>query len=192
MLRKQIIQQLEAMPSAERAAIENALTDHLVSSDLWQQSNVIGVTMSRGIEWCTEPIIRTAWKEGKTVAVPKSYPSDRSLAFFIMHHYNQLETAHYRLLEPIPEQTEKLTKQAIDLLIVPGMVFDRKGYRIGFGGGYYDRFLSDFPNYKLALAANMQLIDELPAESFDRPVDAIITETGFLSQGSGLNSQDLS
>ncbi|MFD1363053.1 5-formyltetrahydrofolate cyclo-ligase [Lentibacillus salinarum] len=182
-LRKHIIQRLQTIPDADRASIEEALTGHLVSSAVWQQADVIGITVSHGLEWNTEPIIQTAWKEGKTVCVPKCHPENRQMDFYIIHDYDQLETVYYKLREPIPEKTEKVAKQAIDLLVVPGLLFDREGYRVGFGGGYYDRFLTDFVHDKLALAANCQVVEKLPAEPFDIPVDAIITENGFLQQG---------
>ncbi|WP_209300535.1 5-formyltetrahydrofolate cyclo-ligase [Lentibacillus salicampi] len=179
-LRRQMIQQLQTLSAVERKNIEEAMADNLMTSDVWKQSSVIGITISHGFEWNTKPLIETAWQNGKIVCVPKCLPEERKLDFYRINHYDQLEVVYYRLQEPKPRETEQVIKNKIDLLIVPGLLFDRKGYRIGFGGGYYDRFLTDYPNEKLSLAANMQIVDELPAESFDIPVDDIISETGFL------------
>ncbi|SFA70960.1 5-formyltetrahydrofolate cyclo-ligase [Lentibacillus halodurans] len=182
-LRNNMIQRLKHIPAAERDEIEQALTERFVTSEIWKQSHTVGITVSHGFEWNTRRIIETAWRDRKTVCVPKCLPRDRKLDFYALQSYDQLEIVYHQLLEPKREETEQIHKHKIDLLVVPGLLFDRNGYRIGFGGGYYDRFLTDFPNHKLALAANMQIVDKLPAESFDIPVDDIITENGFLRYG---------
>ncbi len=110
-------------------------------------------------------------------------PRRAEAEFFILDTYDQLETVYHGLLEPKPSETVRVNKQDIDLLIVPGLLFDKGGFRIGFGGGYYDRFLTDFPNQKLSLAGSFQVVENLPSESYDIPVDSIITEQGMLHQG---------
>lgn len=179
-LRKNAISMLKSISEAERKNIEEKLTHNIVKSDVWKQSDVVGITISNGFEWNTKPIIETAWNEGKSICVPKCRPKERKLDFHRINTYEQLEVVYYNLLEPIPEETQKVDKGMIELLIVPGLLFDRNGFRIGFGGGYYDRFLSDFSNNRISLASNAQIVEELPAESFDIPVDSIITESGFL------------
>ncbi|QKY69460.1 5-formyltetrahydrofolate cyclo-ligase [Lentibacillus sp. CBA3610] len=182
-LRKDIIHRLNNLSLSERDRIEQSLTEHLVTSDIWKQSEVIGITVSHGMEWNTRSIIEKAWQEGKTVCVPKCWPRERQLDFRIIDYFNQLESVYYNLWEPKPDETGKVMKNIIELLVVPGLLFDKNGYRIGFGGGYYDRFLIDFPNLKLSLAANRQIAEELPVEPFDIPVDEIITESGFIERG---------
>lgn len=179
-LRKDTLEQLKQMPETERQAMITKLTDQLIESNSWKQATTIGVTISQGLEWDTKPIIETAWGQGKTVCVPKCQPKEKGLVFYQFHTYEQLETVYYRLLEPKPEESKRLEKYQIDLLIVPGLLFDRKGFRIGFGGGYYDRFLHDFPNETLSLTSEQQLVEHLPAESFDIPVNHIITENGLV------------
>ncbi|SEQ18988.1 5-formyltetrahydrofolate cyclo-ligase [Virgibacillus subterraneus] len=179
-LRKNAISMLKGFSEEERKNIEEKLTQNVVNSDFWKQSAVVGVTISNGFEWNTKPIIETAWNEGKSICVPKCRPKDRKLEFYKINTYEQLEVVYYNLLEPIPEKTEKIDKRMIELLIVPGLLFDGNGFRIGFGGGYYDRFLSDFPNKRISIASNEQIVEGLPAEPFDIPVDRIITESGFL------------
>lgn len=179
-LRKSAINVLKNVSNAERINIEEELTRNLVESEVWKQSNVIGITISNGFEWNTKPIIETAWQEGKKVCVPKCQPKQRKLDFYKIHTYDQLEVVYYNLLEPIPEETDKIEKHMIDLLVVPGVLFDKNGFRIGFGGGFYDRFLTDFPNNLISIASNVQIVEHLPTESFDIPVNRIITESGFL------------
>ncbi|RYG74700.1 5-formyltetrahydrofolate cyclo-ligase [Lentibacillus lipolyticus] len=175
-MRKTAINKLKNIPTMERRQIEQRLQRHLTDSVAWQSADSVGITVSKGFEWDTNPIIETAWQEGKSVCVPKCFPDERKLNFFILNTYDQLETVFHGLLEPKPTETEEVSKKDIDLLIVPGLVFDKHGYRIGFGGGYYDRFLVDFPNRKLSLAASFQVVERLPSDSYDIPVDTLITE----------------
>src|SRR5699024_4170301 len=130
--------------------IEQKLFQQLVTSKLWKHANIIGTTISQSYEWNTEPVIRTAWEDGKTVAIPKSIPEKKKLKYYHFKSYDQLEVAHYNLLEPKPSDSERIKKCMIDLLIVPGLLFDKKGFRIGFGGGYFDRFLINFPNISVS------------------------------------------
>ncbi|MGP4107269.1 5-formyltetrahydrofolate cyclo-ligase [Virgibacillus sp. L01] len=179
-LRKNAISMLKSISKSERKNIEEKLKQNVVESDVWKQSEVVGITISNGFEWNTKPIIETAWDEGKAICVPKCRPKERKLDFYRINTYEQLEVVYYNLLEPIPEETQRIDKGIINLLIVPGLLFDRNGFRIGFGGGYYDRFLSDFPNNRISMASNAQIVEGLPSEPFDIPVDKIITESEFL------------
>lgn len=179
-LREQMKTKLKKISPVKKSEIEHKLFDQLTSSDLWKNAHTIGLTISQSFEWNTKPIIEAAWKMGKVVVIPKCYPKDKTLKFYKFKSYEQLETVYYNLLEPKPIQTKQISKDLIDLLIVPGLLFDNKGYRIGFGGGYFDRFLIDFPNKSLSLFSEMQLVNELPTEGFDIPVQHLITEQGIV------------
>ncbi|MBB6448260.1 5,10-methenyltetrahydrofolate synthetase [Geomicrobium halophilum] len=126
-------------------------------------------------------IMEKGWKQGKKVCVPKCFPAKKELQFYEIDGYHQLEDGFFDLIEPIPEKTDKKNKEEMDVLIVPGLIFDRRGYRIGFGGGYYDRFLSDFPNQTISLASSFQVRATIPACEYDIPVQQIITENEILS-----------
>lgn len=179
-LRKVAKEKLAGIPDDERKEINVKLFRNLNATDWWKEAAVIGVTVSGDLEWDTKPIIRQAWQEGKTVAVPKCIPETRKLDFYKLEDFNQLEESFFQLLEPIPEQTEKLEKHSIELLVVPGLLYDARGYRIGFGGGYYDRFLANFPNRTVSILHSEQLIDEIPNEPYDVPVQQLITENGVV------------
>ncbi|GGH79758.1 5-formyltetrahydrofolate cyclo-ligase [Pullulanibacillus pueri] len=143
----------------------------------WQSASRVAVTVSGEIEIETRTIIQRAWEEGKTVAVPKCLPKTKRLDFRGLQSFQQLETVFYGLKEPKIEETSSIERASLDLVIVPGLAFDRQGYRIGFGGGYYDRFLQGVQATKLALAYDEQIYDVLPHESHDIPVDVIVTPT---------------
>lgn len=175
-LRQKTINDLKKITSDEKEMIENKLTENLINSNFWKHANVVGLTLSQDFEWDTEQLIKTAWKQGKKVVLPKCIPEEKELIFYIVNRFSQLENVYMHLLEPKVTETKKINKNDIDLLIVPGLLFDRNGYRIGFGGGYYDRFLVRFENNKISLCSNRQILNTLPIDSFDIPVDYLVTE----------------
>ena len=87
---------------------------------------------------------------------------------------------NFGISEPDTQKAKEIDKNQIDLLLVPGLIFTRDGYRIGFGGGYYDRFLTDFVQPTVSLASTKQLVDDFPVEPFDIPVNYLLTEEGFV------------
>lgn len=171
---------LANLSNEEREAITEKLANQLFASKLWKEANTIGITVSAGFELDTTPIIEQGWNEGKTIAVPKCIPESRRLDFYGLETFEQLEDSFYNLREPNPQLTEIVDKQEIDLLIVPGLIYDNRGYRVGFGGGYYDRFLVDYPNKTISVFYSKQLTEKTPHETFDIPVQHLLTEKGFV------------
>lgn len=159
------------------------ISEILFSSDSWKQARTIAITISRGREVNTLPIIEQAWNEGKQVVVPKCYPNEKRMEFRIIQSLHELEVVYFGLQEPVIEKTVPWQKDEIDLIIVPGIVFDENGYRIGYGGGYYDRFLEDYKNRTISLAFSLQLMPFVPREDHDIPVHYIITERGMKKCG---------
>jgi 5-formyltetrahydrofolate cyclo-ligase len=179
-LRQEMKETLRAMNDDERKHITEKLHSYLLNATIWKEAETLGITVSGGIEWDTEPLIQEAWKQGKTVTVPKCIPETRVLEFYVLEDFSQLEVQYYNLKEPNPEKTKKISKESIDLLVVPGLVYDKSGYRIGFGAGYYDRFLVNFEKPTVSLLAEKQLIHKVPNEPFDIAVRHLITENGFI------------
>lgn len=142
---------------------------------LWQEANTIGITVSNHPEVDTYQIIRKAWEQGKRVVVPKCHPKEKQMSFHELKQFTQLESVFYGLLEPIEALTPKVDAADIDLLIVPGLAYSSKGYRLGFGGGYYDRFLSTYKGRTVSLAFPIQLKEDIPIQDHDLPVNKIIT-----------------
>ena len=153
----------------------------LYQSKEWIQSKCIAITISNELEIDTIPVIKQAWIEGKRVAVPKCHPKDKTMTFRFLTDFGQLEKVYNDLHEPIEDETEVALKDELDLLIVPGIAYDRLGYRIGFGGGYYDRFLQNYNGITVSLLLQEQLYDQLPHESFDQPVQKLILPNGVFS-----------
>ena len=114
---------------------------------------------------------------------PRVKPETRELELFTIHdHRQELIRGSYGIKEPHPEADQKISIDELDLIIVPGLVFDPQGHRIGFGGGYYDRFLSNKNNdtKTIGFAYSFQVIDSIPAAEHDHPVDYLLTENGFI------------
>lgn len=176
-LRKSVIGQMNELAKSEHASKSSAILEKLLEDPDFQQAESIGVTISRWPEVDTMPLIETCWRLGKKVAAPKCFAKGRTMDFRLFDSFEQLEVVYMDLKEPIEASTQPIGADSIDLLIVPGVVFTESGYRIGFGGGYYDRYLSGYSGNTRSLAFELQLAAGLPVESHDIPVDGIITES---------------
>jgi len=174
--RKTGIDILSSFSKEEKEAIEQQLHQLLFSTDLWKESQTIGVTLSSPTEWDTRRIILRAWQEGKKVCVPKTVPQTKQMHFYHITDFNQAAPGHFGMEEPLPDKTERLDKKEINLLLVPGLIYNKEGYRIGFGGGYYDRFLMDYPHTTLALLHSKQLSPLIPVEKHDIRLQYLLTE----------------
>lgn len=179
MLRTGILSQIEELSLEERQKIEQRLRCHLYDSFLWKEAETIGITYSTRREWNTVPIIKRAWQEGKKLVIPKMRRKTAGLDFYEINHFSQTEIGYKQIVEPIESKCRFVHKKEIDLLIVPGVVFDYAGYRVGFGGGYYDRYLEDFKQRTVSLVSLMQLVQKLPIEKHDLHVQYLITEEGL-------------
>lgn len=175
-LRKQVLDALNNMNRTEHIKKSLEITDRVLASDEFRSADTIGITISRYPEVDTRPIIEAAWIAGKRIAVPKCIHTIRKMDFRLITSYDSLETVYMGLFEPIINETISIEKDGIDLQIVPGIVFSDEGYRIGFGGGYYDRYMSDYNGNTLSLAFASQTSHSIPIEDHDIPVSKIFTE----------------
>lgn len=159
----------------------------LVAKKLLQETYIIeaktiGITISSKPEVDTIHLIEALWQLGKNVAVPKCNPKMREMSFYVIESFAQLETVYMHLREPIPEVTEFVDANEMDVIVVPGVVFDTHGYRVGYGGGYYDRYLVNYKKGKLmSLLFDEQLRESVPKEPHDCPVDIIVTPTNRIN-----------
>src|SRR5699024_694729 len=165
----------------ERKKIEKNMLNHLIHTTAWENAQTIGITISKGFEWDTTAIIEKAWEQNKIICAPKCYPTKRKLVFYRLHSFEDLEVVYYNLKEPKPIEENKVEKGNLDMVIVPGLLFDKSGFRIGFGGGYYDRFLTDYRGKTVALTCSQLLTDNIPKESHDIAVQQIITEEDIIN-----------
>ncbi|OJG80828.1 5-formyltetrahydrofolate cyclo-ligase [Enterococcus ratti] len=173
-LRRFGIQKLkEIAESGHKYEKEQKIYSQLFQSAQWQQAQVIGLTIANKIEISTKPIIASALKQGKTVLVPKTF-ADRQMKFFQITHSTEFKRTNFGIFEPISEIY--FAPEQIDLLIIPGIIYHPKGYRIGFGGGYYDRYLINYPNQTCSLVFHEQLNNQWQPEIFDKKVQRLFIE----------------
>lgn len=168
MLRKLV--HMKIKQEKQRKEHDAAIISTTQSLPLWKEARTIALTLPLDLEVDTWPLVYLAWKEGKSVFVPKV--TKQGLTFHEIHSLDDLSPGVMGILEPITGAAN----QYIDLCIVPGRVFNREGYRIGWGGGYYDRFLATYSGHKISLAYSVQVLENIPIESHDIPVNMIVTE----------------
>ncbi|WP_017755786.1 5-formyltetrahydrofolate cyclo-ligase [Calidifontibacillus oryziterrae] len=175
LLRKMMKEKIENMTEDLYKAWSDKIANSLYSLNEWKDAETVGITISRDKEVYTRSIIEKGWELHKKIAIPKCDPVGREMTFRIIESFEQLEVVYSQLEEPIEDKTTMVIPQELDLLIVPGLAFTTKGHRLGFGGGYYDRFLSKYKGKTISLAFDLQLIDAIPMEDHDRTIGMIIT-----------------
>lgn len=172
LIREKILRNLNNIDKIEHRERSIKLAEKLFLLPEWKNANSIGITLARNPEIETETIILQAKKEGKTVLIPKTYYPSRKMEFKKMDSVHPLIKSKFGILEP-NELTETVPKEKIDLLLVPGVAFNKSHFRIGFGGGFYDRFLVGFKGTTVSLCLYEQQI-EFTQESHDLPVSILI------------------
>ena len=172
----------ETLSEQERCVLDDCITQKLLASPEYSEAATVLTYVSVSSEVSTRMFIECALRDGKTVAVPRCMPG-RRLEFVAIASLEQLVAAPFNLLEPakdLPALTESQMNNAI--CIVPALLVDTKGYRLGYGAGFYDRFLSTYPGKKICLAYQQSLSrTTLPHTAFDVAVDVVITESEVLT-----------
>lgn len=199
-LRKTILNARDAMEQSEVIRKSKIIIDKLMSMEAWKDSNVIMSYVNFKNEVITIDFIKKSLSEGKRVAVPLvtqiskedcSQSKARKVEKMIIpcEIYNldtDLERSSFGILEPKKDKRREIDVRDIEMIIVPGIAFDINKNRLGFGAGYYDRFLKSIRqkhqentrrhNLTIGIAFEEQLVDTVPVEVHDVPLDIIITE----------------
>lgn len=122
----------------------------------------------------TKKVIEQCWRDGKTVAVPKVF--GETMKYYVIFSYDDLEEGYFGISEPKFEKLQEIVCED-GLMILPGVAFDTDRHRVGYGGGFYDRYLQAHPNMKkIAFAFEFQMFEKVPYEEFDIQPEKIITE----------------
>lgn len=180
MLRQEVKERLHTIKRPQYEHYSYQIAQRLYQDSSFQSAQHIGITISQYPEVDTYQIIRTCWEQGKTVSIPKCLPKTKQMQFYELQSFDQLEMVYSGIYEPIVDISSPTSGEKISLLIVPGLAFDRKGYRLGFGGGYYDRFLENYAGTIISLAFTKQLVECIPKEAHDKRVERIITNEGII------------
>ncbi|MEW9121210.1 MAG: 5-formyltetrahydrofolate cyclo-ligase [Thermotaleaceae bacterium] len=182
-MRRQVLELRGTLSPEELEKKSMAIFSHLTNSSLYQNANAVMAYIDFRNEVKTDRIIDDLITSNKKAIVPICIPKTREMLLSqLLNPHEELAPAHFGVLEPKAEYIRPVNASNIDLVLVPGVAFDRKGYRIGYGGGYYDRFFEKLPKKipSLALAFDLQLIDSVPTDAFDQAVDYIVTESGII------------
>ncbi len=153
----------------------------LFKIDEFKQANNILFYVSYNNEVNTHEMIKECLSSKKHVIVPITDKENRCLIVSKLEKWDDLEIGAYGILEPKKDAVKEVSIDIIDLVIVPGLVFDLQGHRIGHGMGYYDRLLKQLKNIlSVGLAFEYQIIEKIPVDEYDVPVSMIITEDGTI------------
>jgi len=183
-IRKRILALRNAMPREEIAAASLEIVKKLTEMEQIRRASTLMVFLSFGSEVHTDDLIRWGWGEGKRIVVPLCCPETRELMPCRIDGFDELETGHYGIREPKASRLQPVPQRDIDAVLIPAVAFDRRGCRVGYGGGYYDRFLPEVPRAaKIGAAFACQIVAEIPADPYDVTVDRIVTEKGVISSG---------
>lgn len=178
-LRKKYRELRLAFTKEQKEEYDAAILDRVTSLVQYKQSRLILTYVSKDIEVDTLRLIDRALSQGKRVAVPKCIDGTRNMRFYYISGVHDLEKSTFGVLEPRIDVCAPADDTDGGFCIVPGMAFDSKGYRLGYGKGYYDRFLSDFDGVTAGLCYSDCIKWNLPRGRYDRAVDFIITERFF-------------
>ena len=152
--------------------------NNIVSSGLLSDINRVLIYVSTEIEVDTRNFILWLFENNIEVAVPKCDPISCEMKFFIIDSFDDLESGSYKILEPDINKCVLAENSDKAICIVPGLSFDKNGFRLGFGKGYYDRFLADVKTEKMCLCFGELLSPEIPTDEHDIKMDYIVTEKG--------------
>lgn len=181
-LRARMMAVRKAIPEAERKAMDEAIRAHVNASEAFGEASVVFAYLSMGTEVDTRGIIKDAWRAGKVVAIPRCV-GPRCMRWFRIVDFEGLEKSSLGVEEPIVDDAaEQLTTGEGMVALVPGLAFDGCGYRLGYGGGFYDTFLVDFEGASIGLCRSVQLMDDLNRlgviGEYDLPVDVVMSDAG--------------
>ncbi len=172
-LRQAYIARLQQLDLNTRLSEEKRLASLLYDQPEWMSAKTVALTLSQSFEIDTAPILLHARHEGRTVVVPRTLPK-RQMEFVEINEETSFDESSFDILEPHDGRVYSPTE--IDLMVVPGVAFTTTGRRLGFGGGYYDRYLSKYPGKTIALALPTQLAEdgEWVPDPHDQNVDRVL------------------
>lgn len=175
--RKIAKENLLRLSKEERIVQEDKIIAYLEKNAQWQTAQVIALTKSMPMEFSLEKVVQVARNMNKTIVVPVTLPH-RQMKFAYWGEKTEFQKNSFGVEEPI--QPVWVEEEQIDLVIVPGLAYSKKGERLGFGGGYYDRFLERHHYSTMSLAYKEQLYDEASWEVdvFDQTIQTLITMEG--------------
>lgn len=181
-LRKEFLQKRNELANDFIEKASAKIVQRIVIHHLYNHSENILMYVPIKREVNIIPLIEHSWSIGKKVLIPKTNPLTKKMEPFLISSWEDTEIGNYQITEPKIKNKKPFFIDKIDLVIVPGLIFDWEGNRLGYGGGYYDRFFNGIPKlpYRIGVAYDFQLIDSLPTEGYDITMNEVITEKGHI------------
>lgn len=185
-LRKEILEKRDNINIDKKEKMDKAIINRFYESKYYKEAKKIFIYISFGSEINTREIINVALKENKKIYVPRTELKTKIMDAVEISSLNSLKESSYGILEPSKEN-KSVDPNELDLIVVPGVAFDRNGGRMGYGAGFYDIYFKKINKEnvkkitKLALAYDMQVIEMVPMNEDDIPVDYIVTENEFIN-----------
>ena len=174
-IREKYIHKRLKLTEEERSVSNEIIFNKLIKLDLFKKCECVLTYVSTKTEVDTKSLIEYSLMKGKTVAVPRCEKDTNKMTFYRIVSLNDLEKGNFNILEP-----DRFCSEFVDfenaLCIVPGLVFDKNGYRVGYGKGYFDRFLNENDIPSIGLCRKDFIVDDLPVEGFDKAVDFVLTD----------------
>ncbi len=177
--RKEVRERLRSLSEEYRDEVNRKIFEFLCSMETFRKAETIFCFVSTPEETDTRSIIKYAWKCGKRVAVPRCLEKGCMEACVITKE-EDLESGKFGILEP-KAGCQVLTPEEIQLIILPCLSCDRNGNRLGYGGGYYDRYLEKCSGTRVLICREKLMMAEIPVEPFDQKVHILVTENGVFS-----------
>jgi 5-formyltetrahydrofolate cyclo-ligase len=178
-LRKQVLARRDALGAAERKSLSEHITARLLELDACRKARCVMAYVGFGSEIDTARFVADILAQGKTLVLPRVERGYRALKLCdVRDPENQLEAGVWGIRQPRADLCPEISAAKIEFVLVPGVAFTRRCERLGYGGGFYDRFIRGLaPRPALVAAAfELQVLPELPTSETDQQVDLIITE----------------
>lgn len=180
-LRKMMSSRRSLLSKEQVVSLSDEIGYYVIKSDLFQRASHICVYQAFRNEVCCDTIMEEAFRTGKHVYVPVTDIETKTMEFFEVFENTLWEPGAYHILEPCISKDNPILKEKA-LVFMPGLVFDREKHRIGYGGGYYDKYFMRHPVHtRIALCFDFQIVDTLPFEEHDILPDYIVTEKGIIT-----------
>ena len=180
-LRRELLARRDALPGREERS--RAIQRQVLALPEYRRARRLLLYLSQGSEVDTWPLLDCALAQGRAVYAPRCLDGQGNMAFYRVFSREDLAPGRFGLWEPLQERCPLLTEWEGALCLVPGIAFDREGFRLGYGKGYYDCFLAAQPVRTVGLCFEALAFERLPRDGFDRPVGRLVTEAGDARPG---------
>lgn len=169
----------------KKSSKDNAILNTLITMKEYKEAKQVLLYMALDDEISVDALIDLARINGKSIAAPYCVDSNGNMEFYYINTFDDLKIGSFGVREPDIEKCKRVTDYKNSIIIVPGIAFDTNGYRLGYGKGYYDRFLQNHSLISIGLCYNSFVKNQLPIDKYDKSVDYIITESRLIDVKNG-------